>query len=583
VVASAAASVRLWDAGTGRARGVLAGTLLGFVRRTGHLVTLADRKVRYWDVTGAAPREVAAIPHGGGGNRLSPDGKTLAEFVPAGALRLWEVGEGQVRERAVLRGHTRGVWDVAFSADGRTLVSCGGDPVVRVWDLKESKPSEIASLSGAAKQVQVSLSPDGKTLAAQGSDGTVRLWDLGGRKPAERPGIKGAHPQVASLAFAPDGKTLACADNWLVLRLWDVSGREVRKGAEVLRFGHGHTGFASALAFAPDGKTLVTGGSDHTVRLWDLGVSPPRQRVGPRGHVGAVSGVAFAPDRPLLASSSGHDGTTRLWDLAGGAVREQAVLPGGGWGPLAFAPDGKGLAVCSSPGRLWDLSGAAPRARAVLPPNARGLAFSGDGKLLATAGWRPMLGLWDLSQPAARQRLALAQEEGQQSLNAIALSPDGTLLVGGRDSWNETLLVWRITQSGLARVRVPRGRAKHVAFAPDGQTLALSDGDGDILLWDLRGPVPLSQARLSGLGIPGWSGVLRGLTFSADGRWLAASNQAGRVIVWESATAAKRHEWKFPGEVGALAFAADSRHLATGNSNGTVYVLRLPDNGPARR
>jgi WD40 repeat protein len=381
------------------------------------------------------------------------------------------------------------------------------------------------------------------------------------------------------LAFSPDGKTLAVpgtrGPSDYTVQLWDVSEAQPRQTAEA----RGHTSSVIALAFGADGKTLASGGADNSVRVWDVAAGALRERVPLRGHTGPLSDVAFAPNRPLLATN-GEDGTTRLWDLSGGRVREHAALPGG-WGQLAFTPDGKTLASGSgnSPLRLWDVSGVAPKERATLPGHSHGpfgLALSGDGRVLATGSVTPILRLWGLGGPRPREWLTLPNDKQNTGVSSVALSPDGRLLVTGRQ-WNDrTLLAWRVTDAGLKPASFPRVEARRVALSPDGRTLALTDDGQAVQLWDLSSPVPVERARLQGHQLQGWSDVVHAFAFSADGRLLASAGRDGRLIVWDVATAAKRHEWLLPAEASAVAFAPDGRHLAVGRGEGTAWVLRLP-------
>src|SRR5262249_5826273 len=133
----------------------------------------------------------------------------------------------------------------------------------------------------------------------------------------------------------------------------------------------GHTATVSAVAFRPDGYTLVSVSWDHTLRVWDPAAG--RSRLAIPAHAGLVLAAAFGPDGKTLATAA-DDKTVKLWSvdkapadvgiLVGFAwpaplVRERATLTGhtGGVSCLAFSPDGKTLATGGYDWaiKLWDV------------------------------------------------------------------------------------------------------------------------------------------------------------------------------------------------------------------------------------
>jgi WD40 repeat protein len=572
LVISSARQAHLWDAATGEARGGLAGRLRGMIAQTGAVVTEDTKGLRYWDVSGAKPRELGAVPFPGIVATISPDGK-IVEFRSSGAIRLWGVQAGKANLWAVLPGHKARDTRAVFSADGKRVATCGYDELLRVWALDGARPRQLFRIVGSARQhAAIALSPDGNVLVASGDDGSLRLWDLSGPKLKEWPGMKLRY-RAGALAFAPDGKLLAVpgGGSRSLVRLYQVSSAGLRPVADL----RGHAGWVNALAFSRDGKVLVSGGDDRALRIWDLR-GAPKERVALRGHTGGVSGLAFAPDRPVLASNS-QDGTTRLWDLTGNG-RELAVFEGG-WGAVAFSPDGKGLAAGSGPSslRLWDASGAKPRLRAALPAHSFipfSFGFTGDGRYLVSGGFTPILRGWDVSLDKPQPWVSLPDDKKRTGVASLAVSPDGTLLVAARYAEDRRLLAWRITASGIRAVPFPKTEARLVALSPNGKTLASATGPL-IRVWDISAPVPTIKAEPAGHQVGYFGSTVAALAFSPDGRWLASVGEDGLVVVSEAATGAKQHEWKLPGGGQAVAFAPDRRHIAVGNKSGTIYVLRL--------
>src|SRR5262249_48044376 len=148
--------------------------------------------------------------------------------------------------------------------------SGSNDMTVKLWDTATG--SERATLKGHSKEVLcVAFSADGKTLATGSNDRTVKLWDVG--TGTERTTLKGHAGWVSSVAFSPDGKTLASvgggydAQNKPLpgeVKLWDLT-----TGAEGAAL-KGHNGWVTSVTFSPDGNTLASGSRDGTVKLWDV-------------------------------------------------------------------------------------------------------------------------------------------------------------------------------------------------------------------------------------------------------------------------------------------------------------------------
>jgi WD40 repeat protein len=96
------------------------------------------------------------------------------KFEPIGRVVLWDVATG--REIGALKGHGKGVTQVAFSRDGRLLASSSSDNTIKIWDV--ATRSELRTLTGHTTNIDsLDFSPDSRLLASACDDGSTFLWD----------------------------------------------------------------------------------------------------------------------------------------------------------------------------------------------------------------------------------------------------------------------------------------------------------------------------------------------------------------------------------------------------------------------
>ncbi len=241
---------------------------------------------------------------------------------------------------------------------------------------------------------------------------------------------------------------------------------------------------------------------------------------------------------------------------------------------VAFSPDGQTVATGANDGivRLWQVSNGKPLH--TLEGHSRPVgqvAFSPDGTTLVSGSHDQTVAIWRVPDG-----VMVGQLQAGSEILCLEISPDGKLLAlgGTGGAW-----VWEMGTETFTLVdwqEYPGGYVNDLAFAPDGNLLALALSDETV--WLRRVPAGETVLRLGGYG-----GKILSLAFSPDGRYLAAGSEDNSVGLWqlertdETIQARRVLTLKHPDWIESLAFSPAGTTIATGTMDRAVRLWSIPD------
>jgi WD40 repeat protein/energy-coupling factor transporter ATP-binding protein EcfA2 len=472
---------------------------------------------------------------------FSPDGQLLATVEHNQRVSIWSVVSGQLQTRLDNSNDSSRNEDqspIAFSSDSQRLVTTNQDSSreqtysARLWNVQTGHLiEELRGHSGRVEAVQSSL--DGSLVATASEDGSIQLWAA--RMGSEFPPLKIASRQTQRIAIQnssfmkesqPSNTAFVAAHN-----------RSLINSQPVL-----NTSVSDNTTFFSSFDELVAVGLDDKLQNW---IAP--QQTGASQSPTTLSSKSVAA---LKAPSSSllRDTLDCLRRLSESIESLKLKIQGQGLVPTPIDPN---AVTRSSPlvetTSLTTINPTlAPKAATtqtksfLASTGLEGVAFSGDGQLVATIN--------------SEGRIAIWQSQSNKTLSQLRWLEDPTVSKGTSDK--------PINKAEFTNIKPIR----QFTFSSDSQKLLGIGSNRIIYVWNVSSGKLISSLQ-------GHSATVERANFSLDGQKIVSASRDHTARIWQISTGKVLNTISHQNVVSNAQFSPDAQLIATASWDGTARVL----------
>ena len=526
--------VRILDLATGRevSRVKLSGDRIESVQLAfspdGNLLAagIQDKRLKFWNLTSKKDQELARTTKDFSVVKFSRDGRLLA-LSENYTVKLWDVAT--LREISAIKVPNSGAFPqgeafVVFSEDGKRIATGGFDTDTIVWEAETGK--RLSNLSGRTNMAyNVAFNAEGTELAAGGRT----RWDLRTGR-----GLR-TTPETSEKTFgvtSPDGRILALMkpNSSAVPIVESPGGRQLHTLTP-----SGDVGTVQRMRFSPDGTTLavIYGPRDDIrptpntslsfgglVKIWDIKTGGELRSFNANHFPMAVD---FTADGRVLGTV-GTTGQISLWDVQSGSkLRDLTSSPLGAFNPANIKP-GQMPTMPNMDDIAAMMTNVIGNMSAGTMGSITSLAFSGDGRMLATGGVESKANIDIAAMMSGGMRQPQKKQKGSKQPDPQDMMKDLKVESVGQ------VKLWDVATGREIGAIKGHGRGvSKVAFSRDGKLLASGGTDNTIKIWDVA-------TRTEVRTLTGHTSSIESIDFTPDGRLLASASEDGSTFLWDTKT-----------------------------------------------
>ncbi|MCI0380173.1 MAG: hypothetical protein L0215_21525 [Gemmataceae bacterium] len=299
-------------------------------------------------------------------------------------------------------------------------------------------------------------------------------------------------------------------------------------------------------------------------------IAKPQYKTELAGHTSQVRSVTFSADDKLALSAGGQ---VIVWSVKT-AEKVLALREDHAGSPALFSPDSQSVIARERTGNylgIWSLKDGKRTGRIPIPEGLYCMAMSNDGELLALALTSNVIHLIDWKSKKTMDVLKLHKQGRGFFTESLAFSPDGKLLAsaGGNEG---SAVVWDLKNKKLidSFSHLGSGSMTAVAFSRDGKLIATGGVSNNIIVWDANSGAMVQKINVFQIG------VVRGLAFSPKDDVLAIIGGQPIVRFWLAKTNELIGYQGHKISVESLAFSHDGMLLITGGNDDKALIWEVP-------